>query len=580
MRLDPASFHSHLERVKFALYNKGSLKDIPDWIEKNTFIRLGEPYSYLGHEFQKYIISLEDEEVNVQKCSQVGLSEIMARWVMAVAYNYTSFKTIVTFPFSGDAVNFARTRVDPFIASSPALRAAMSPDVNNGEQKMVKESIVHFRGTNGLTAAISIPADCIVSDEIDRSNPGILTQYTSRLTHSPYKWRRNFSTPTVKGMGIAKLMETSKRHVKMVKCHCCNHWFLPDFFEHVRIPGYSGALAELTKNTIAKTRYLEAQLFCPRCDSVPDLSEPYRNYVIENNESNFSAAGVMVSPFDAPAFITPVTLLQAMVGYSNLTEFINQNLGKTSENSDEALTLEDVVNSETTTSLEDSSVHCMGGDMGVICHIMVGRKTLDGTLLVVHREKVHIGEFEKRRLELKSKYKVTVSVFDSMPYTDLIMRLQRADKNLFGAVYVQTKKVELHSVAMFDGDTSGGKMPIHQVKINRDPSLDNLMTKFKRGEVKMQLSGTDLDEEVQKHLLEMKRMKVFDQAGDFRFSWVKPDAAVDHFHHALHYLNTACDLRGTLMRDGQQTPIQGVPFVKLHRLPVIQRNPVTQVVKQ
>ena len=562
MQLDYSVAKSHIQRVRSSVQQTVSLKEIPGWIEKNTFIK-GEHYSFKHHEFQEFIISQEDEEVNVQKCSQIGLSEIMARWVFGVAYNFPSFSTVITFPFSGDAENFARTRVDPFIASSPMLREAMNSDLNNSEMKQVKESLVYFRGTNGKTAAISIPADMIVSDEIDRSNPGILTQYTSRLTHSPYKWRRNFSTPTVNGMGIAKLMQTSRRHVNMCKCNHCNEWFHPNFFDHVRIPGYDGEIKLLNKNTLPRTRFLEAQLHCPRCGGLPSLWPEHRRYVVENNDATHLAKGIFVSPFDAPAIITPVTLLKAMVRYTSISEFINQNLGLTSEDASESLTLADILAAETTDDLMATGVHCMGADMGVICHIVIGRMQLDGTLLVVHREKVHISEFEKRRLQLKARFKVAVSVFDSQPYTDIIMRLQKTDKNLFGGVYLETKRLEVVKVQMFDGDLTSGKMPIHQAQINRDPAFDELMGLFKLNQIKIAMGDPELNEEFQKHLLDMKRLKMFDQNGEPKFRWVKQEDAVDHFHHALLYLHMACKLRSTVAREGQNLPLGGaIPFVK------------------
>jgi hypothetical protein len=530
--LDLAAHREHMARVRAAIDNTYSLSDIPRWITENTFIG-GTNYSYKDHEFQEYIVGSEDQEVNVMKCSQVGLSEIMARWVLGVSYNFPAFKTIITFPFSGDAMDFARTRVDTVINNSPALKSAINPQLNNAEIKQIYESLVYFRGTNGKTAAISIPADCIVSDEIDRSDPETLTQYTSRLTHSPFKWRRNFSTPTIKGYGIELLMQTSRRFVNLCKCAHCNEWFRPDFFEHVKIPGYDGELKALNKNTISKTRWLEARLHCPKCGREPNLYPQFREYVQENNQDQFDAKGIYVSPFDAP-FITVQYLLKAMVSYSRISEFINQNLGQTSEEVSESLVLADILACTAITDLYSTQLHAMGCDMGIICHITIGRITLEG------------------------QFKVAITVCDSQPYVDLILRLQKVDKNLFGGVFVTTKMLESFKIKMVEEEQDKGKLPINTAHIKRDTVLDELLALFKRREIVIQQQDTELDEEFQKHLLDMKRIQQFDTSQEMSYTWVKSSQAVDHFHFSLLYCYVAARLRGVMTRD---VTFAGVPLI-------------------
>lgn len=569
--IDRSAFREHLERIKGSVSARYSLADMPQWICNHTKIR-GENYSFKDHEFQEFIVSSEDVEVNTQKCSQIGLSEVTARWVMAVSYNFPAFSTIVTFPFSGDAENFARTRVDPFIEASEKLKEAMNNSLDNSSVKQIKESMIYFRGTNGITAAISIPADCIVSDEIDRSNPGILTQYTSRLTHSPYKWRRNFSTPTVKGYGIDLKMQASRRYKSICKCNHCNHYFIPSFFDDVKIPGYENELRTLNKHSLERTRWREAKLICPKCKVEPNLFPAHREYVCENNEATFDAKGIYVSPFDAPAIITPVSLLKAMVEYARLSEFVNQNLGLTSEEASESLTLADLVNATKITDLNSTALHAMGCDMGVICYIAIGRLTLAGEFLVVHREKVHIDEFDKRRRILKKLYSVAITVCDSQPYVDVILRIQQTDKNAFGAIFLKSKTLEIFKVKMFEGEKMDGKLPIHLVQIQKDKALDELMGKFKANEVVIQQSSDpDVDDEFQKHCLDMKRVQRYDDNEELTYCWEKSTSKVDHYHHTLLYLYVACRLRSTVART---VSMEGAPLIGKFKVTAAPREPI------
>lgn len=531
----------------------------PKFISQHTYIR-GAKYSFKDHEFQERIISDGSRIVNVQKCSQIGLSEVMARYGVSLACMIPDFSVIVTFPFSGDASDFAKTRIDPFIDTSPKLKEMINPKMNNGEIKQFGSSFMYFRGTNGKTQAISIPADMIISDEIDRSDPHILSQYTSRLTHSSFKLRRNFSTPTIPKFGIAAEMEDSIRWKNLCKCNHCSRWFLPNYFEHVKIPGFDHDLRTITKTNLPKLRYLEAVLICPHCGAVPSLQPEHRNWVAENPDSNFEAQGIYVSPFDAPNLITTVDLIKNSTAYAKYSEFVNQNLGLEEEDASEALTLADLNRAQLPAGVDmrSSMLHCMGIDMGIMCYITIGRISHEGDFLVVWRERCPIGMLEERKKRLAAEWKVVVTVMDSQPYVDTVQRFQKFDKNLYGAVYSNAKTLESFKVKMFEGDVNEGKLPIHTVQINRDKSLDMLMNVIKR-ELKWAPISAEDDEIFEKQLLDMRRVQVFDDNHELTWQWVKSKAQNDHYHHSLHYLWVACMLRGTAQKS---LPVgRGLPVI-------------------
>lgn len=539
-----------LADTRQAVDESWDLKDAAKFITQHTQHR-GAKYSFKDHEFQEKIITDDSQIVNVQKCSQIGLSEIMARFGVAVANMIPDFSVIVTFPFSGDASNFAKTRIDPFIETSRRLKESINPKMNNGEIKQFGTSFMYFRGTNGKTQAISIPADMIISDEIDRSDPHILSQYTSRLTHSKWKMRRNFSTPTIPGYGISKEMDESMRIKNLCKCNHCARWFLPDYFEHVKIPGFEHSLRTISKSTLGKTRYLEAALHCPHCGAVPDLSPANRNWVAENPDSSYMAKGYFVSPFDAPALISVVDLIKASTMYSRFTEFVNQNLGLPEEDAAEALTLADMNSAQLAhgVDMRSSELHCMGIDAGLISHIIIGRITLQGEFLVVYRERVPLSKLEERKNKLCAEWKVVITVMDSQPYVDKVQEFQKTDKNFYGGVYgKQKKQLEPFKIQMFEGDEMDGKLPIHTVQINRDKAFDMLLGVIKRGEMKWAPISQEDDELFEKHCLDMRRVNVLDDHLEQIWTWVKSTQGQDHYHHTMLYCWIACQLRGTASR--------------------------------
>lgn len=540
-----------LEGAKQGVFETWDLKDAAAFITKHTYHR-GARFSFINHEFQEKIVTDDSQVVNVQKCSQIGLSEIMARYTVALTNMIPDFSTITTFPFSGDAKDFARTRIDPFIESSPRLREAVNPKLNNGEIKQFGSSFMYFRGTNGKTQAISIPADMIVSDEIDRSDPHVLTQYTSRLTHSNWKLRRNFSTPTIPGFGIAKEMDESMQFVNICKCNHCARHFLPDYFEHVKIPEFDGNLRSITKSNIGRIRYTEAKLLCPHCGKEPSLQPEHREWILKNPDATFSAHGYMVSPFDAPNLISVVNLIKASTMYARFTEFVNQNLGLPEEDAAESLTISDLNAAQLPigTDMRSSNLHCMGIDQGVINHITIGRiDWTTGEFLVCYRERVPLSQLEKRKKELAAQWKVVITVMDSQPNVYLVQQFQKWDKNLYGAVYgTQKRQIEPFKIQMFDGNEMDGKLPIHTVQVNRDKAFDLLLGVIKRGEMKWTPISQDDDELFEKHLLDMRRVNLLDDMGELTWTWVKSKEGQDHYHHSLLYCWMACQLRGTAFR--------------------------------
>jgi hypothetical protein len=551
-------FLDHITRLKTAIAETYDLAQIPRWITDHTYLK-GEKYSFKNYEFQREILSNTARVVNVQKSSQVGLSEIQARWALGISEIFPSFSTIYTMPYSTDVKNFARTRVDPVIDNSPRLKAAMNGDLDNSEIKQIHGSFLYFKGTTGSTQAISVPADCIISDEIDRSDSDTLGQYTSRLSDSNYRLRRNFSTPTIQGHGIALEMETSKRFKRMCKCHHCAEWFLPSY-DMVKIPGYDKELRMITKQNLYSTRYLEAELLCPSCGKVPDLSFENCNWVAENADTNFEAQGFYVTPFMCPRK-SIVSLITDSTEYRSYGEFVNQGLGETCEQSSEALILEDLTAAKTITPLDSHVPHALGIDVGLLCHICVGRMTLEGHLLVVRREVVPVGQLEQRKNELKLQYKIMITIIDTQPFTDLVMRMQKTDKTLFGANFSIAKLSSPYEIKLFDGDIKEGKLPVHLAKISRDRNFDFLMGMFKNREVLIYRQDDDMDEQFDKHCLDIKRVQIFDSDNTLTYTWQKSKTGNDDFFFALGFLLAACKLKGAV---GHNSPmlLSGVPVMR------------------
>lgn len=534
-------FGDHLNRVRSGIKQTYSLGNIAQWITRNTKLA-GIPFSFKDHEYQEQIIRDESPEKVIRKCSQVGLTELTFRETLAILRIIEGSTAIYTLPSAKMVEKIVKTRVDTIIADSPDLSFALSKDVDSSDIKQIGRSFLYFNGTYGQQQAISTPADLLVHDEVDFSNMEVLTTYESRLTHSKYKLRREFSTPTLPGRGISARFNRSRRHFNMTCCNHCSKWFLPDYYQHVRIPDYDGDLKEVTDGNLHTLRWREAALHCPHCQSVPDLSPAYRNWVCENPTENYVAAGYAISPFDAPNIISTPFLVDKSTKYERVADFVNFNLGLPYEDSTESLTDGLLRQLFVQTGMPSFAGNYMGCDMGAVCHIIIGNRDAKNNLLVMYYERVPLGDFETRRAQLAAQYRVLICVMDALPYTDIVIRLQKRDVNLFGAVYHRSKNLATYSIRDTLEDNLMGKLPIKQVQINRNVAFDDLVAEILRRDVTF-IDGPEKELFI-RHMLDMKRMAQANREGELEYVWVKSEKAQDHFMHALLYLSTATRLRG------------------------------------
>lgn len=547
------NFGSQFDRISSQLAAAG-LSQAAEWITKHTKLG-GQPFSFKDHEFQLRVAQEQARVMNVRKCSQIGLSELSVRLALAYSNLVPGFTTIYTLPTVMFARSFSTTRIDTVVNGSDTLRAAANTGVSNSEVHQFGESFLFVKGTQGTSQAISIPADCITSDEYDFSDIDTVTNYESRLTHSKYKLRRNFSTPTVSGYGISAEFAESQQWWLQAKCSCCGQWFLPDYYQHVRIPGCTLDLRQVTKRNIHKVRVKEAYVECPACKGKPDLSFENREWVCANPDEGREAVGIQIQPFDAPAIITPESLVRASTAYARRADFDNFNLGLPSTDAESALSREEVENLFVANPAWGFRSHFMGIDMGHDCHILIGGLSPEGGLRVVHAEVVDYRSVEKRRAELVRQYRVVCDVDDLYPYSETVYRMQHTPlgHNLWAAQFVDKKTIQAFDIKHIPEDIETAQPEIREVHINRNRALDALLELIRTpgGVLFAEMAEKA---EIVEHLTDMKRIKEFTSARQGtsveQFVWVKSKQAVDHFHHALLYLYVATQLRGTVSIGG------------------------------
>jgi hypothetical protein len=530
----------HLNRVKTAVLKRHSAASIAKWITENTFYA-SQPYSYVDHEYQEKILSDTSIEVNIRKCSQVGISEASARMALALVNVISPYTVAYTLPTAHFAGTFAKTRVDTVIEGSEVIKNAAHRTNNNNEHKQFGDSMLYIRGAASSNAPISIPVDHLVHDEVDFSDQEVLSQYLSRLTHSKWKRIHRISTPTLPGFGIDKAFQESRRHFMLVKCHHCNHFFAPSYYDHVHIPGYTKDLREINKQTLTRIRWEEAAVHCPKCGQVPSLQKEHRHWVLENPDQSYRAAGYQVSPFDAPNVIAPSYLVERSTSYVRRQDFDNFNLGIPAEDSEATLSRKDF--QELFVRAEASATSfVMGVDVGNVYHFVIWAVDPWGDAFGVHYEQVPMSKAKARYFELRSLFRVACTVIDSGPHAETVMSIQNTDFNCYAAVYKASKNILTHVIKDKDEEKDKGQEFVRQVDVNRSRALDAYMMFIRENH--LQIKDCEERETIIAHHCSMKRVKVYDsESGELQYSWQKTDGE-DHFHHASLYAYIASRIKG------------------------------------
>jgi hypothetical protein len=161
-----------------------------------------------------------DREQVWQKATQIGVSTLMIRWALFHA-DVEQRVGLYTFPTTDELGDFSRHRIRPVIRASAHLLSRMRGDaVNNvGQKEIGPGGWLYFRGTN--KPIDSIPADVVVFDEYDTSDPDNIEASERRVTGPDSAGLiRRVGVPSIPGFGISALFEDSDQRVWTVKCRC------------------------------------------------------------------------------------------------------------------------------------------------------------------------------------------------------------------------------------------------------------------------------------------------------------------------------------------------------------------------
>lgn len=144
---------------------------------------------------------------------------------------------IYTLPTQGDVQDMVGGSFNRIIAQNPILKSWVK-DHDTIEQKSIGDSIIFYRGTFTAKQAMMIPSGLNIHDEVDASDPAVITQYQTRLqAQEDGGWSWYFSHPSLVGHGVDIYWEKSDKKEWYVTCPSCKEEQVLTFPESIDTEG-------------------------------------------------------------------------------------------------------------------------------------------------------------------------------------------------------------------------------------------------------------------------------------------------------------------------------------------------------
>jgi hypothetical protein len=503
----------------------------------------GKPFSFKGHDYQQFITKLIEDNPGhtfvIRKNSQLGLSELMNRLVLARMALRPGEGVLISFPSKVFSQEVIKTRIADVISESPTLRALSDPNVDSASTKRFHNGSILY-GVGGSkqsnSSLLNRPISLIFVDELDRQDKDVFSAFASRTVHTAPEDRLILyvSTPTAPGVGIdEEFSECATQYFSITTCLHCKHSWEPDYYSDVKIPGHSESLQLLTKLKASKLPLHAAYLNCPSCNTHLNQNNSVTSYDKRMNEDGVKKKiGVSITPFSAPSFISMPDLVESSLTYSSHTEFLNQGLGKVANLRDSSILPTDIHFDNS----PSSGARIFGLDMGKVCYFLSGVLRSDTTIHVDTVEKVQLSDLETFINTFFLSRPTVAGVMDSMPYADLVYRLVRNNPRLYSAIYLDqaTPMPQLFKLSMTDKYDE----VVRQMAINKNKMMDLLASSISDF---ITLTPTQHNEELITHVTSMRKVRDY-RFEEMQYKWIKPANGDDHFFHALTYLYSASKL--------------------------------------
>lgn len=493
------------------------------WIRQNEI--KNEQGELIRFDDHKFMIDIYSDILPIQvirKGSQVGASTMEILRSLHDA-RFWGINQIYTLPTVDDVAEFVKSKVNRIIKVNPCMLEGVSgKDVDSVEQKQIGKSFLFFKGTYTEKEAIMLTSDRNIHDELDKSKPEVIRDYTSRMGFSKIRSQHYFSTPTIPGIGIDALWAKSDQKHWRFNCPHCR------YKQHM----------EWDKNVDRERKIY----VCQKC-----RNKITSQWVNDNGEWEVKYPGEEISGYWINQMMCPwrtcADLLKEEADAQDEQYFYNFVLGMPYIAADQKIPQSLFLRNITSESAELSGWNVMGADTGDENHIVIGNSK---GIFWIGKIKDNPGKTRWEYMaELIQFYDVRVCVIDGMPWTEEALRLARKfPYRVFLNFYKDDPKM-LEAIRWND-EQEGDEKPFEdeiKVLVSRNRIIDDTISALHRGEIKFAMKPDDISLKMLiSHTQTMYARTVTNQHGQEKREWESTTGA-DHAWHALLYWHIALKKR-------------------------------------
>lgn len=489
-------------------------------------------------------------EYNVgQKAAQLGFTETVLN-IVFYKIDVERVDCLYVLPAkTPDAGDFSAGRFDMALELSPHLTRLFS-DVKNIGHKRAGTTNLYIRGSKSRAGLKSIPAGCIIMDEVDEFNQDNISLAFERSSGQRNRLIWLISTPSIDLKGINSFYEISTKENYFFKCPSCNR------FINLKFPESLVITAESLDDPNINKSHLQCYLCfqpLPHENKSIFLANKFRNgsgdWIAEY--PNRTIRGFHINQLYSPyGTVSPVDLAKAYIKslYDPSDEqiFYNDKLGITHIVEGSKITDHQIeqakgnyLNGET---IPQNALITMGIDVGKFIHYEIDQWLLPD---------VHITD-----INTESKVKILeagkVQDFNQL---DLLMYKYRVISAVIDANPERRKAFEFadrfrgHVKMCFYGQGVYGKQ-IHESKTDNEPAitvnrtswLDLALGRFRNNSITI---PSNVPYEYETNLKALVRQYKKDKDGNSYGQYVKNKD--DHYAHARNYAEIALPFAAFLL---------------------------------
>lgn len=192
-----------------------------DWVKFHKIKNeSGLPIEFENHRFMMDFYNDMSPLQVMLKAPQIGatVAEIIKTLYCA---KIKKWDIIYTLPTQADVNDMAGGKINRIIAQNPVPLGEWVKDHDTVEQKSIGDNIIYYRGTFSNKQAMMVSSDLNVHDEVDASNPDVITQYETRLQAKAGGRRWYFSHPSLAGFGVDLQWQQSDKKEWFINCDHC-----------------------------------------------------------------------------------------------------------------------------------------------------------------------------------------------------------------------------------------------------------------------------------------------------------------------------------------------------------------------